>query len=55
MAIHNQLFEGYTDFIATRGVKEYRETIPVWVNTEDVVLGNRLRVGNNDDLNCPAL
>ena len=38
MAVHNQLFEGYTDFIATRGVREYRETIPVWVNAEDVVL-----------------
>ena len=27
-----------TSFIATRNVKEYRETIPVWVNENDVVL-----------------
>lgn len=27
-----------TKFIGTRNVKEYRETIPVWVNENDVVL-----------------
>ena len=27
-----------TKFIATRGVKEYRETIPRWVQEDDVVL-----------------
>jgi len=27
-----------TKFVATRGVKEYRATIPVWVNEDDVVL-----------------
>ena len=27
-----------TKFIGTRRVKEYRETIPVWVNEDDVVL-----------------
>ncbi len=27
-----------TKFIGTRKVKEYRETIPVWVNEDDVVL-----------------
>ena len=27
-----------TKFIATRNVKEYRETIPIWVNEDDVVL-----------------
>lgn len=27
-----------TKFIGTRNVKEYRETIPVWVNKDDVVL-----------------
>lgn len=27
-----------TKFIGTRKVKEYRETIPVWVNKDDVVL-----------------
>lgn len=31
-------FKWKTKFIATRGVKEYRETIPVWVNENDVVL-----------------
>lgn len=38
MARKNQLFESRTQFIATRGVKEYRETIPVWVHSDDVVL-----------------
>ena len=28
MASKNQLFEAKTEFIGTRGVKEYRETIP---------------------------
>jgi len=27
-----------TQFVATANVREYRETIPVWVNEEDVVL-----------------
>jgi trans-aconitate methyltransferase len=27
-----------TEFVATSGVREYRETIPVWVNADDVVL-----------------
>jgi hypothetical protein len=27
-----------TKFIGTRNVKEYRETIPIWVNENDVVL-----------------
>lgn len=27
-----------TKFISTRNVKEYRETIPVWVNKNDIVL-----------------
>ena len=31
-------FKLKTQFIGTRGVKEYRETIPVWVNEDDVVL-----------------
>jgi len=31
-------FKVKTKFIATRGVKEYRATIPVWVNEDDVVL-----------------
>ncbi|MCS6862330.1 MAG: class I SAM-dependent methyltransferase [Abditibacteriales bacterium] len=35
---HDRQFKWKTKFIATRGVKEYRETIPVWVNQNDVVL-----------------
>jgi len=31
-------FKLKTKFIATRGVKEYRETIPLWVTSDDVVL-----------------
>ena len=31
-------FKVKTKFIATRGVKEYRATIPQWVNEDDVVL-----------------
>lgn len=31
-------FKWKTKFVATRGVKEYRETIPVWVHKDDVVL-----------------
>ena len=31
-------FKLRTKFVATRDVKEYRETIPVWVNERDVVL-----------------
>ncbi|MCH8290596.1 class I SAM-dependent methyltransferase [Candidatus Poribacteria bacterium] len=38
MANKNQLFEANTTFIGTRGVKEYRETIPVWINSNDIVL-----------------
>ena len=37
MANENQ-FKVRTKFVATRGVKEYRETIGVWVNKDDVVL-----------------
>ena len=37
MANENQ-FKLNTKFIATRNVKEYRETIPEWVNENDIVL-----------------
>jgi trans-aconitate methyltransferase len=37
MANDNQ-FKIKTKFIGTRGVKEYRDTIPVWVNSDDIVL-----------------
>jgi 2-polyprenyl-3-methyl-5-hydroxy-6-metoxy-1,4-benzoquinol methylase len=37
MANENQ-FRLPTRFVATRNVKEYRETIPAWVSKEDVVL-----------------
>ena len=53
MATHNQIFEGYTDFIATRGVREYRETIPVWVNIEDIVLEIGCEWGTTTTLIAP--
>jgi len=53
MATQNQLFEGYTDFIATRGVKEYRETIPVWINADDVVLEIGCEWGTTTTLIAP--
>lgn len=37
MANENQ-FKLFTKFIATRGVEEYRQTIPIWVSPEDSVL-----------------
>jgi len=37
MANENQ-FKLFTKFIATRGVEEYRQTIPIWVRPEDTVL-----------------
>lgn len=37
MANENQ-FKLNTKFVGTRNVKEYRETIPVWVNKDDIVL-----------------
>jgi tRNA/tmRNA/rRNA uracil-C5-methylase (TrmA/RlmC/RlmD family) len=37
MANENQ-FKLSTKYIATRGVKEYRESIAQWVNKDDVVL-----------------
>jgi trans-aconitate methyltransferase len=36
--VNEKQFRTRTRFIATRGVKEYRETIPVWVHERDVVL-----------------
>ncbi len=53
MAVQNQLFEGYTDFIATRGVREYRETIPVWVNSDDIVLEIGCEWGTTTTLIAP--
>ena len=35
---NDKQFKVKTRFIATRGVKEYRDTIPVWVMPDDVVL-----------------
>jgi len=37
MANENQ-FKLSTKFIATRGVEEYRQTIPIWVRPEDRIL-----------------
>ena len=36
--MNERQFRPDTKFIGTRNVKEYRETIPVWVNKDDVVL-----------------
>lgn len=35
---NEQQFKIYTKFIATRGVEEYRATIPFWIKPEDKVL-----------------
>ena len=53
MATQNQLFDGHTDFIATRGVKEYRETIPVWINVQDIVLEIGCEWGTTTPLIAP--
>ncbi len=53
MASKNQLFESRTQFIATRGVKEYRETIPMWVNSDDVVLEIGCEWGTTTTLIAP--
>ncbi len=53
MAHKNQLFEGRTEFIATRGVKEYRETIPTWVTADDVVLEIGCEWGTTTTLIAP--
>ncbi|MDO8487739.1 MAG: class I SAM-dependent methyltransferase [bacterium] len=37
MANENQ-FKLFTKFIATRGVEEYRQTIPIWIRPEDIIL-----------------
>jgi len=37
LANENQ-FRTKTKFIATRNVKEYRETIPIWVKEDDIIL-----------------
>ena len=36
--MNDKQYRPRTRFIGTRGVREYRETIPVWVNADDVVL-----------------
>ena len=36
--MNEKQFRMNTMMVATRNVKEYRETIPVWVNKDDVVL-----------------
>lgn len=53
MASKNQLFESRTQFIATRGVKAYRETIPVWVHSDDVVLEIGCEWGTTTTLIAP--
>ena len=53
MAGKNQLFESRTEFIVTRNVKEYRETIPMWVNSDDVVLEIGCEWGSTTTLIAP--
>jgi len=35
---NDKQFQIKTKFIATRGVQEYRQTIPIWVTEKDIVL-----------------
>ncbi len=46
-------FKLKTKFIGTRGVKEYRETIPVWINQDDVVLETGCEWGMTTALIAP--
>jgi len=46
-------FKSKAKFIATRNVKEYRATIPVWVNKDDVVLEIGCEFGTTTVLIAP--
>jgi len=46
-------FKIKTKFIATRDVREYRETIPVWVNKDDIVLEIGCEWGTTTELIAP--
>ncbi len=46
-------FKLKTKYIGTRGVKEYRETIPTWVNKRDVVLEIGCEWGTTTTLIAP--
>ncbi len=46
-------FKVRTKFIGTRGVEEYRATIPVWVNARDVVLEIGCEWGTTTSLIAP--
>ena len=57
MANENQ-FKLTTKFIATRGVDEYRQTIPIWIRPEDKVLEIGCEWGTTSTLiaaKCPNL
>lgn len=51
--MNEKQFKLKTKFIGTRKVKEYRETIPVWVNENDVVLEIGCEWGTTTQLIAP--
>ncbi len=51
--MNEKQFKLKTKFIGTRKVKEYRETIPVWVNEDDVVLEIGCEWGTTTQLIAP--
>ena len=50
---NDRQFKLRTKYIGTRGVKEYRETIPTWVNKNDVVLEIGCEWGTTTTLIAP--
>ena len=50
---NEHVFRLRTTYVATRGVKEYRETIPVWVKANDVVLEIGCEWGTTTELIAP--
>ncbi len=50
---NDRQFKFRTTFVATRGVREYRATIPVWVNGDDVVLEIGCEWGTTTTLIAP--
>ena len=50
---NEQVFRLRTTYVATRGVKEYRETIPVWVKPDDAVLEIGCEWGTTTELIAP--
>jgi trans-aconitate methyltransferase len=50
---NDKQFRARTRYVATRGVKEYRATIPVWVAADDVVLEIGCEWGTTTTLIAP--